>query len=365
MPEAHDAAWFAERLPPDDELDELLSDDPTAALIGVARDRAPVETGVVQPPDLDEDPEARRLFELAAAAARKLRASVMPTLSPDEVTALHALVHLVARPALRVLDGDVPAIPDSWRRLDGARSVVRIRLRGIGRLDTHDRVPQGTGWFVAPDLLATNNHVAAALCGFSPHAITDWRQRLERAVPTQNRLWADDPRLRPVWDPGDSPGPSDTAAGRVTSIMMTHPSLDMAFLSVEGVQVSDQLVLPLASAPSGEAIDLDYYVAGYPAVLDRQVAHLHPVLVDLLFGGSDEIVHKRVSPGGLIGLASSEAEHDASTLGGSSGSPVIDLTTHRVVGLHHSGVYGRQNHAVALWTIQDDAAFSDFGIEFT
>ena len=364
MAQQHDAEWFARLLPSDGRLDELLGDDPTAALIGVARDRAPVEMGVERPPDLDEDPGLRRLFDLAAAAAGKLKATTAPALSPDEVQALHALVHLVARPALRVRDGDVPAIPASWPRLEGARGVVSVRLRGIGRLDTPDRRPAGTGWFVAPDLLATNNHVVAALCGISPHH-AGWRAQLDQAVPVHNRLWEQQPSQRPVWDPGDAPAPSDAASARVTRIRMTHPQHDLAFLDVTGVHDSAQLVLPLASAPSGEPIDVDYYLGGYPVVTAELTAGLHPALVDLLFGGTDQIVHKRVSPGALIGLASPDAEHDASTLRGSSGSPVIDLTTHRVVGIHYSGVYGQRNHAVALWTVQDDAAFRDFGIRFT
>jgi glutamyl endopeptidase len=363
MAQQQDAEWFARLLPSNEQLDELLGDDPTTALIGVARDRAPVEMGVEQPPDLDQDPELRQLFELAAAAAKKLKASMMPSLSPDEVQALHALVHLVSRPALRVRNGDVPAIPASWQRLEGARGVIKVRLRGIGRLDTPDRHAMGTGWFIAPDLLATNNHVVAALCGIP--LTSGWRAQLGEAVPVHDHLWKREPSQRPVWDPGDAPASSDAASGRVTGIRMTHAQHDMAFLDVAGVKGSEQLVLPLASAPSGEPIDVDYYLGGYPVVTPQLTAGLHPALVDVLFGGTDQVVHKRVSPGGLIGFASPDAQHDASTLRGSSGSPVIDLTTHRVVGLHYSGVYGERNQAVAMWTIKDDAVFRDFGITFT
>ena len=49
-----------------------------------------------------------------------------------------------------------------------------------------------------------------------------------------------------------------------------------------------------------------------------------------------------------------EINHDCSTLGGNSGSPVIDLETHRVLGLHFGGRYMEKNHAVPLWTLQND-----------
>lgn len=365
MAQTHDADWFAARLPTSEKLDALLDGDPVAALTDLARSRAPVEMGVMDPRNPEEDPQTLALLTLAADAAKKLKATRNPTLLPEEVEALHALVHLVARPALRVHGGDVPAIPQSWPRLEAARDSIARRLPGVGRLDTHDRQPQGTGWFIAPDLLVTNNHVVAALCGISPHFHPDWRDRLEAAWPDHDRLWREHPDSRPLWDPGDSPTAADTPAARVAGISMIHPMHDMAFLPVEGVVDSGRLVLPLAAAPSGEPIDLDYYLAGYPAVLADQIAGFHPALVGLLFDGADDVVHKRVSPGGLVDVSPPEADHDASTLGGSSGSPVIDLGTHRVVGLHHSGVYGERNRAVALWKVQDDTVFSDHGITFT
>ena len=39
-------------------------------------------------------------------------------------------------------------------------------------------------------------------------------------------------------------------------------------------------------------------------------------------------------------------EHDASTLGGNSGSAVIDLETGEAVGLHFAGSYLQANYAV-------------------
>lgn len=75
---------------------------------------------------------------------------------------------------------------------------------------------------------------------------------------------------------------------------------------------------------------------------------------------------KRLQPGKLTKIAAQERriEHDASTLGGSSGSPIIDFATDLVVGLHFSGAFEQTNHAVALWKLTEDMLLRDHGIEF-
>jgi V8-like Glu-specific endopeptidase len=56
--------------------------------------------------------------------------------------------------------------------------------------------------------------------------------------------------------------------------------------------------------------------------------------------------------------------HDASTLGGNSGSCVIDLDGGKVLGLHFSGRYRRSNKAVALWKLRRSKLFRDAGLNF-
>jgi V8-like Glu-specific endopeptidase len=47
-------------------------------------------------------------------------------------------------------------------------------------------------------------------------------------------------------------------------------------------------------------------------------------------------------------------EHDSSTLGGNSGSCVVDLETHQVIGLHFRGKYLESNTAVVLSKLIND-----------
>jgi hypothetical protein len=56
--------------------------------------------------------------------------------------------------------------------------------------------------------------------------------------------------------------------------------------------------------------------------------------------------------------------HDASTLGGNSGSCVVDLDSNRVIGLHFAGRYMQYNEAVALWRLADDPLLARAGVNF-
>jgi hypothetical protein len=357
--------WLRRLMPSPDQLDEMLDDDPVAALLHLAQQRAPVETGYDGDPGAD--PEVVKQFEIARTAAKKLQQHVMPALTPTEIQALHAFVHLVARPALRVRGGDVGGIPASWKRLSNALAVVKERiLPGVGRIDAAgDHV--GTGWLAANNLLLTNKHVVGQLCGLDVHTDDTWKAKLADAITRRNARWRQQESEWPTWSVDDvivRDGPA------ITRIRAVHPQLDMALLEIDGVDDAESRVLRLsADGPKSDA-GHEVYVVGYPAVLAN--VNVHPALEKLLFAGADQQGAKRVSPGKLIALVAPlpiaesrpDESHDASTLGGSSGSPVIDFDTHRVVALHHSGSYGSANYAVPLWLVKNEPFFTDNGITF-
>jgi hypothetical protein len=360
--------WLASVLPSQQQLDDVLGNDPAAALLGLARSRAPVETGFIGDPG--DDPELKKQFAIAQAAAAALKKNSGATLTAEQIQALHAFVHLLARPALRVLDDAIPAIPQSWETLRTAHQSVIRKIRGVGRIDTSKRKHVGTGWFVAENLLLTNRHVAGGLCGLDPHGDPAWLDKLPAAVVATNAEWDEDPSKRAVWDPAEAPSVASTAIGTITKIRVFHPLLDMALLDVTGVENSKGLVLRMHAAPPAELIRHDVYLAGYPGVnppfgVSSQVAKL-------LFPNATSSGLKRVSPGQLVALVEDlpiaankpRESHDGSTLGGSSGSPVIDFDNHRVVALHYQGRYGVANYAVPLWLVKDEPFFSDNGITF-
>ena len=93
------------------------------------------------------------------------------------------------------------------------------------------------------------------------------------------------------------------------------------------------------------------YVLGYPA---RDPRNGEAAMRDI-FGDVFDV--KRLQPGQVIKFFDDEGvfNHDASTLGGNSGSAAFDLQTHQVLGLHFGGIYLKYNRAVALWTLTKDS----------
>lgn len=360
--------WLVSVLPPQQQLDQVLGNDPAAALLGLARSRAPIETGFLGDPG--DDPELKKQFKIAQAAAAALKEDPNAALTPEQTQALHAFVHLLARPALRVVNNAIPAIPQSWEKLKTAHESVIRRIRGVGRIDTSNRRHVGTGWFVAENLLLTNRHVAGGLCGLDVHGDPKWLDKLPAAVVATNAQWDKDHSTRAVWDPAEAPSAASTTIGTITKIRVYHPLLDMALLDVTGIANSKDLVLRMRASPPAALERHDVYVAGYPSVTPPHA--VSPEVAKLLFPDAKSNGLKRVAPGQLVALVDGlpiaagkpRESHDGSTLGGNSGSPVIDFDNHRVVALHYSGLYGTANYAVPLWLVKDEPFFTDNGITF-
>src|SRR4030095_5123926 len=129
-----ESEWLGSVLPSQEQLDEGLGNDPAAALVGLAKSRAPIETGFVGDPG--DDPELKKEFAMAQVAAAALKKDPNATLTAEQTQALHAFVHLLARPALRVVGEAIPAIPESWKQLRTAHESVIRKIRGVGRIDT-------------------------------------------------------------------------------------------------------------------------------------------------------------------------------------------------------------------------------------
>src|SRR5258708_39179947 len=69
-----------------------------------------------------------------------------------------------------------------------------------------------------------------------------------------------------------------------------------------------------------------------------------PNLMEDIFG---KIYNKkRLAPGGITSVEEARILHSCTTLGGNSGSAVIDLDTGEALGLHFSGSFLATNYAV-------------------
>ncbi|WP_426367312.1 trypsin-like serine peptidase [Streptomyces sp. E-08] len=286
--------------------------------------------------------ERARVLEAGVSGLEKLAGHREDELDGDEAFGVEAIVLLEGRPAILVQRQDFAAQHDEWAVLEPQRPAIRESLVRVGRVEVtgHPSLDWiGTAFMVGPRTVMTNRHVAAEFSRFEGEQWTLEFGMSARVDPAEELPVA-----------GAPPGPS--VAYEITDVIGVHPDVDMALLRVEP-SAEDGLPTPLAVAADAPASlpGRPVYVIGYPAWDGRrnEPESMRRIFMDvynvkrLQPGTATEFV-----PGGLV------MKHDCSTLGGNSGSPVFDLTDHRVLGLHFGGRYGTGNFAVPLWELVDD-----------
>jgi S1-C subfamily serine protease len=234
------------------------------------------------------------MTDLAHRAYDELRNGEHPS---DE--ALHALEIAIRmhRPAVPIHDGAIGALPDEAKAAfpDWASfaDVVKAHVGSVGRLASKGELV-GTGFLIGSETVVTNRHVVDAL--------SDQAQ-------------------------------FDDAA--VHGVVARHPELDLAIVAVD--PQTDRQPLPISETPP--PVGTTVAAIGFPdrdprcAGFDR-----------LLFADGFGVL--RASPGEVTGQHGDMFFHDCSTLGGSSGSPVVSLATQRVVGVHADGFFLARNEAI-------------------
>ncbi|GAB2689883.1 DNA/RNA non-specific endonuclease [Thalassiella azotivora] len=246
-----------------------------------------------------------------------------------------AIVLRFGRPTL-VVRNDTFEVPeaDTWRsrlepfkaRLDAAlRSVGRVEVLGVGA----DFV--GTAWVVAPGVVVTNRHVALL---FARGTGTDVSLRTAPdGRPYQVRV-----------DFAEEHGLARSLEVPVSRVLYVadddDSSPDLAVLELTGEPAQLPPPVPLAEAdpPAGAVVA----TVGYPAEDPRNDAADQA----RLFGGVFDV--KRLAPGEVVTATDAGFTHDCTTLGGSSGSVVLDVASGAAVGLHFAGRYLDANYAVGV-----------------
>lgn len=216
---------------------------------------------------------------------------------------------------------------------DKKAALERI-ARNVGRVDllhhpTYDFV--GTGWLIEKDIVVTNRHVAEIF------AEADWTGDY-RPLPGTGR----DPLEALVDYVRQHQTDADPRKAFVTEVLyIAGPrEPDIAFMRVQALEGAK----PLTLADRRAEVDQPVAAVGYPAWDgDRN----DPGLMADLFGGIYNV--KRFSPGLVTGLDADGVTllADYTSLGGNSGSAVIDLASGEVVGLHFAGAFRQANYSVA------------------
>jgi S1-C subfamily serine protease len=273
------------------------------------------------------------------SAVRKIRAEgPRVQLSQPESLGLEAIIRLEGRPALLIQGGRFQEPPQDWRALEAVRTKIQAVFPSVGRIEVpgHPEVEWlGTGFLVADDVVMTNRHVAVEFC----------RQK--------GAHWVFEPPIKPRIDYSEELGTTAPAEFNLTEVIGVHETYDFALMRVSRkgtVGVRPPSALSLASKPT-LAAKRQIFIVGYPASDSRRN---DPVVMRRIFANIYDV--KRLQPGEIMAvtLARKVMSHDCSTLGGNSGSCVVDLDTQRVVGLHFRGKYLESNDAIMLSRLAAD-----------
>jgi S1-C subfamily serine protease len=249
--------------------------------------------------------------DLAQAGMDALGRGEIP--SPAQITALESVIKAL-RPSLLSQRALLEPLPAYQRYEDGVvaqweafREKVRPSLYSVGRIDRIDGKSTdalASGFVVAPGVLATNTHVLDAL---SANA-----RRLERKQAAV--LFGQEFGVAP-----------DPPAVAITGVLAVHPSLDVCLLEIDdSIRLAWEIEAKVPSKGSRIA------AIGYPQDDPRS-----PVFRDVIFQNRYGV--KRGAPGEVRGVGMNAVYHDCSTLGGNSGSPLVDLESGKVVGIHRDG----------------------------
>ena len=280
----------------------------------------------------------------AESGLQKLAEDRVQEITPSEMFGLEAIVLPRNRPAVFVRGDSYDDLDGPWANLND--DVIKKRIAPLLPLIGRVEVPSspilpyaGTGFVVGRGLIATNRHVAQL---FSQGIGLTIRYRAgDAAIDFKRQI--------------DAPDDESAAFLSVRAVEMIHPYWDMALLRVDDLPTDRMLRLSLKSPE--ELLDHNVVVIGYPARDERNDVALQ----DRIFNKVYNV--KRLQPGVIRARARVQSfenavnalTHDASTLGGNSGSAVIEVDTGEVVALHFAGEYLKANYAVPMHELARDS----------
>jgi hypothetical protein len=229
--------------------------------------------------------------------------------------------------------------------LETRRKTIEPLMPLIGRIDVvgfpgSDFI--GTGWFVESDIVVTNRHVASLI------AQQDGRSFVFKRGVTGEPMTSSLSTLH-EFDDLAADASRQFAVKEVLYIEPESGPNDIAFLRVarrtDGSK-RDRIAIAGVDAPE----NLRVVVVGYPARAPKRIIPNQQLMKELY---RDRFDVKRAAPGFTMATQNGVSRHDCTTLGGNSGSVVLDLATGDAVGLHFAGLYQESNRAVRASVLND------------
>ncbi len=282
-----------------------------------------------------------------------LKASREQELSDSELFGLEAIVLPRERPVVFIQNDSFGDLPTPWTHFagDSIRRRIEAAIPSVGRIELPDSpwIPYGgTGFVVGDNLLMTNRHVGELFATGLGAKNLAFRPGQSAAIDFKRETGSD-----------------ASVNLRVREIVMIHPHWDMVILRVDGLPTG-HAKLTLSVLSPEELDGKDIAVIGYPARDERNDLALQ----DRIFQSVYNV--KRLHPGRIrpreainsFGHSVKAMTHDSSTLGGNSGSAVLDVSTGHIVGLHFAGIYLKANYCVPTYELARDSRVVAAGLNF-
>jgi endonuclease G len=277
---------------------------------------------------------------LVPAPRRPGRRIPAPTM--DELLAANigteAIILRFGRPSL-LIQRDTFEVPasDTWKaRLDPTRPKLEAAIRSVGRVEVRTLgVPFiGTAWIIAPGVAVTNRHVADV---FAFRRTAD--EFSFRLTPEGDPYEADVDFREEV----GTEAPFEVDLDRILYIEEDRPAAsDVALVGVKP-RGDRRLPPPIVLFDGRPQARQTIAAIGYPAADARN----NQSDQDRIFGNVFNV--KRLAPGEVTGILGQGEifTHDCTTLGGNSGSVLVDVETGTALGLHFAGIYRKNNYALS------------------
>ncbi len=274
-------------------------------------------------------------------------------MSEDEQFALEAIILPRERPVIDVLFDTFHEPPSPWQHLaqNPFKEKIDQAILSVGRVEipNHPSKPfGGTAFVVGENLLMTNRHVAETFAS---------------GVGIENLAFI--PGRDPGIDFKQEVRPTTPEILKFDSLVLVHPWWDCALVQVQGL-AAERKPLELAGSEPEHWQDSDVVIVGYPAKDPRNDQQLQDRIFNSIYQ------RKRMQPGKARSIEPIKSyghmvealTHDSSTLGGNSGSLILDPATGQVIGLHFGGIYKKANYAVPAWELARDARMASAGVKF-
>lgn len=296
----------------------------------------------------------KRTAQRAASVFRKSMADE-DDLSEEDIIRAEAIIHKTKRPSHLINNGWFTAFSGEFGYLTEDQAIankLRIAIPAVGRIDLpkHPLKYGGTGFVVGKNLVITNRHVADIFT---------------------TSVGRDGLTIKP-WQPGEvdfkKEFGTDSTGFPLIQCMMVHPYWDMALFRAD---LPDEIVpLRITTSATGDLLKRDVVVIGYPAFDPERN---DPQVQQEIFEGKYNV--KRIAPGRValrkkpigsswLSVTVEAMAHDSSTLGGNSGSAVVDVATGQIAGLHFAGRYLVENYAVPGIELARDPRVIETGVLF-